>query len=855
MVYNTNTTMNTKITIQGARLHNLKNISLSIPKEQLVALTGVSGSGKSTLALDILNREAMRQYMQALGLVTFGMEKPPVDAIIGLTPAISIDQYSGSNNPRSTVGTLTEIFTYLRVLYARLGRRPCPDCKKEIPPLFDPSSEGTLEGDAEIADQAETSACPHCGTPVPTLTMAHFSFNKPAGACPFCTGLGSIHTANLAMLVDENKSISGGAVYGWNETLIQYHRGPLLAAAAHYGLGLDMAQPVCQFSPQAKDLLYYGAESALFQRHFPDIPVPQTVRAGRFEGVATNLLRRHALHLQEHESETGYRDKLEDFLITQVCPQCQGARLRTESLAVQVAGKSIIEALHLPLDMLAGWLDGLTPFLSADETRVARPVLTDLHERTARLLDVGVGYLTLERAANTLSAGEYQRLRLAALLGSSLTGMLYILDEPTIGLHPRDTERLMNLLRRLRGPGNTVLVIEHDLDVIASADYILDFGPGAGRHGGEIIAHGTPAELAQAQGSLTGAYLAKRAPSATPTASPVRRPPTEKAIHIIGAREHNLQNVDVRLPLGLLLAVTGVSGSGKSTLVFDILARALLGGEEPAGAHDALTGREHIRRVINIGQEPVGRIPRSNVATYADIFTPIREVFAAQEQARMQGFTPAHFSFNLPGGRCERCLGSGTLAINMHFLPDVEVRCPACHGRRFGRDVLSITWRGTDIATVLEQTVEEARALFTGLPVLEAKLQVLVDIGLGYLQLGQPVNTLSGGETQRLRLAKELGRRAGKNTLYLLDEPTTGLHPHDVSRLLGVLQRLVDSGGSVIVVEHNLQVISAADWVVDLGPEGGMAGGRVLAEGTPEAVAQHPASYTGQHLQRHLIKG
>ncbi|HKV84580.1 MAG TPA: excinuclease ABC subunit UvrA [Ktedonobacterales bacterium] len=849
--------MTAYITIRGARLHNLKNVTLAIPKDQLVVLTGVSGSGKSTLGFDILHKEGVRQYMEALGIVPYGMTKPPVDAITGLAPTISIDQHLTNHSPRSTVGTTTDIYAYLRVLFARLGHRPCPHCGNDVPPSFDAAGvdwEGAAS--AENSDEAgpdETFPCPHCGGRAPLLAMGHFSFNKPEGACPTCAGLGTVREADTTRLVDERKSLLDGAVSGWDSRLLDYHATNLRAAAAHYGFAYDLAAPVRDYTPAQRDLLLYGVESPRFRRHFPEVEPPATVRAGRFEGVATNLLRRHAAHITEHVHEADYRDKLEDFLTTQTCPDCEGARLRPESRAVTVNGQSIIALSRLPLSDLGAWLTGLPAALGPDESLLAEAGLRELHAGIARVIEVGAGYLTLERGSPSLSAGEAQRLRLATLLASTLSGLLYVFDEPTIGLHHRDTQRLIAVLRRLRDLGNTVLVIEHDLDMIAAADYVVDFGPGAGKHGGQVVAAGTPAEVAATSGSLTGAYLAGRASIPVPR---TRRPPTDEVITIRGARAHNLQNVTARLPLGLLVAVTGVSGSGKSTLVFDILDRAirqrLYRSSEAPGAHDGIEGIERLDKIITIDQEHIGRIPRSNAATYSETFTPIRETFAATAEARQRGLSARHFSFNVPGGRCERCEGMGVLTVTMQLLPDVEAPCPACHGRRFMGETLAVRYRDHTISDVLDLTVEEALALFAEVPAARSRLQALRDVGLGYLPLGQPATTLSGGEAQRVKLAKELGRRGADGTLYLLDEPTTGLHVADTAHLLAALQRLVEAGATVIVVEHNLEMIKAADWVIDLGPEGGAAGGTLLAEGTPEQVARVAGSYTGQALRAAL---
>ena len=837
--------MNTSISIRNARLHNLKNVTLDIPKNKLVVLTGISGSGKSTLAFDLLNKEGQRQYLESLGMVTWGLTKPPVDSIVGLSPSISVDQNLTNHSPRSTVGTATEVFTYLRVLYARLGHRPCPNCGKDVPPsTFETSSEDWVDESDESPDGS--FPCPHCSTELPDMGMADFSFNKPAGACPTCTGLGVVRQPILTRLIDENKSIPEKAVDGWIEFHIVHNSQILKNAGVYYGFTFDPSRAIKDYTPIERDLLLYGTDSPQFRRHFPDVKPPVTNAQGRFEGVVTNLLRRY----DEHADNAAYREKLDRLFTSQPCLDCEGTRLRPESRAVKVAGESIVRISQLSLKDLDTWLKTLPPHFSSEEMLLARPILDDLNERVARLLDVGVGYLSMERSSPSLSAGEAQRLRLASLLGSGLTGVLYILDEPTIGLHPRDTKHLIHIMRRLRDLGNTVLVVEHDLDVINAADYLVDIGPGAGKYGGRVVATGTPAEVSKTEGSLTGAFISGSASVPVPEK---RREPDQRMLTIRGARQFNLKSLTVSIPLGLLVAVTGVSGSGKSSLIFDILDLAarqqLSGATGMPGKHDSITGWEYIDKVITIDQQHIGRIPRSNAATYSDSFTPIREAFATTPDAKKNGILARHFSFNVPGGRCERCEGAGTLAVKMHFLPDVEVRCPACHGHRFKRETLAVKYHGYDISQVLDMTVEEALELFEDIPAAVSRLKVMSDVGLGYLQLGQPATTLSGGEAQRVKLAKELGRRSTGRTLYLLDEPTTGLHPADTAHLLVVLQRLVDAGNSVIVVEHNLDLVKAADWVIDLGPEGGMEGGRIIAEGTPEDVAKVKGSYTGQFLR------
>lgn len=844
--------MTSQIIIRNARLHNLKNVSLSIPKNKLVVFTGISGSGKSTLGFDILHKEGQRQYLESLGMVGFEVSKPPVDSISGLSPSISVDQHLTNNSPRSTVGTSTEVYTYLRVLFARLGHRPCPTCGQDIPPGFNIMDE-EWQGDTDIegnsSEVEEFFPCPHCASQVPKISMANFSFNKPAGACPTCTGLGSIHQVQIRRLVDETKSIPAGAIAGWDIHYITYYLSTLENSAAYYGIEFDPDQAIRDYKPAMRDLLYYGVENPVFQHHFPDKKPPSTVRNGRFEGVVTNLLRRYAERIQDLE----YREKQEKYLVTRPCPDCEGTRLRKESRAVTLKGRNIVSISKMTLFELKEWLETLPSCLSTEEMQIAGPILDELIERNHRLIEVGAGYLTLERSSPSLSAGESQRLRLAALLGSGLSGVLYVLDEPTIGTHQRDTLRLIGVLRKLRDLGNTVLVIEHDLEMIAGADYIVDFGPGAGKHGGQVVACGSLAEVTATPGSITGDFLAKRQEIKIPGKC---RPISGKFITVYGARQHNLKNITVRFPLGMLVAVTGVSGSGKSSLVFDILdcaVRRQLGqaGDEP-GEHDHLQGCEMIDKVITIDQAHIGRLPRSNAATYSDVFTPIREAFAATPMALENHFTASHFSFNTPGGRCERCKGAGVLTVKMHFLPDVEVRCPVCHGQRFTHQTLAVLYRGYDIAQVLDMTVEEASSVFQEIPSVANRLNILSEVGLGYLQLGQPATTLSGGEAQRVKLSKELGRRTQGNTLYLLDEPTTGLHLADVARLLAVLQKLVDAGNSVILVEHNLELIKAADWVIDLGPEGGMAGGWLVAEGTPEQLTQIPESVSGNCLRKLL---
>ena len=834
------------ITIYNARLHNLKNVTVSIPKNKLVVFTGVSGSGKSTLAIDTLFNEGQRQYMESLGMVDY-VSKPPVDRIEGLSPAIAVDQHLTNRSPRSTVGTTTEVFTYLRILFARIGHRPCPNCGADIPPAFDVVRANDTADESDEDDSGNTYPCPQCGTLVPEYGMANFSFNKPAGACPTCTGIGTVHSPTLDRLVDGTRTIRDGAILGWEQFHFDRYIASMEAAGRHYGFTFDATRPVSELGEVQRDLLFYGVNGAQFKRHFPNIKAPTTVASGNFEGVATNLLRRYAD--QTHDSD--YREKLAELVSETTCPDCHGSRLKAESRRVTVLGRTIVEMSQLPLNELVGWIDGLHAAVSPEDWIITEPIVADLQARVRRLVNVGVGYLALDRSSPTLSAGEAERLRLASLLGSGLTGVLYVLDEPTIGLHPRDHDRLINVLRQLRDLGNTVLVIEHDLDMLRAADTVVDVGPGAGRQGGRIVAVGTPQQVAASAESITGQYLSGRLRIDIPAQ---RRAGNGQALTIHGARANNLQNIDVALPLGRFVAVTGVSGSGKSSLVFDILDRAArqhyYGATEQSGEHDSIEGWEHVDKIVTIDQSAIGRSTRSNAATYTDAFTPIREAFAATSDAKARQMSARHFSFNVPGGRCERCEGAGLLTVEMHFLPNVEVRCPTCHGRRFKREVLAVKYRDHDIAQVLDMTIEEALTVFEDVPAAQARLALMVEVGLGYLQLGQPATTLSGGEAQRVKLAKELYRRGTGRTLYLLDEPTTGLHVADVARLLLLLQRLVDAGNTVVVVEHNVDVMQAADWIIDLGPEGGKAGGHIVAQGTPEEIAQVAGSFTGTYLVR-----
>ncbi len=685
--------MHDSIRIRGARLHNLKGINVDIPRGKLVVVTGLSGSGKSTLVLETLHREGQRQFMEAHGMVTDALRKPQVDNIEGLSPSIAIGQNLVNRNPRSTVGTATEVYTYLRVLYARLGRRPCPNCGASVVPPYDASD--PMEAPELAADEMGTEPvppgascpCPACGASVPQLGMGHFSFNTPEGACPSCTGLGTVREADLERLLDPGKSILDGGVRIWDGQTAARYAEVLANASRRYGFPFEPTAPVGELGSAPRDLLLYGVRSPRFTRHYPELEPPTSIAQGNFEGIVTNLLRRY----EEHAEDPEYRERqeMEKLLELRTCPDCGGERLRRESRAVTVRGLNIVAVSRLPLSRLAPWLEELRPALPPTEAGIAEPVLDDLRERLRRLVDAGVGYLTLEQPSPSLSAGEGQRLRLAALLGSGLTGVLYVLDEPTIGLHPRDTGPLVATLRRLRDLGNTVVVIEHDLEVIRSADHLIEIGPGAGEAGGSVVLAASPDEASQHAESVTGPYLSGLSATEVPGR---RRLAGSNRITIWGAREHNLKDVTVGIPLGGLVAVTGVSGSGKSSLLLDVLDRATrrhyYGATDAPGEHDAIEGWEHITKVVTLDQAPIGRSPRSNTATYTGAFTPIREVFARTDEARGRGLTARHFSFNVPGGRCERCQGAGVLSVRMHFLSDATVRCPTCRGRRFRPEVL-----------------------------------------------------------------------------------------------------------------------------------------------------------------------
>ena len=940
--------MQENIIVKGARANNLKNIDVTIPRDKLVVMTGVSGSGKSSLAFDTVYAEGQRRYVESLSsyarMFLGQMDKPDVDYIEGLSPAISIDQKTTSKNPRSTVGTVTEIYDYLRLLWARAGTPHCPNCGKEIrqqtidqiidqvlalpegtriqvmapvirgkkgehAKVFEDAKrsgyvrarvDGSLyELDEEIkleknkkhsieiivdrliirpdirqrlTDSVETAAklsgglvivnllreekdlsfsqnyaCEDCGISMEELTPRMFSFNNPFGACPTCTGLGNQLKADPALMIqDGGKSILDGAIQasGWNNI-----RGDGISRMYFDALSkkykFSLTEPWNSLSDEAKNIILYGTKGETLELHY-DQPRGKGVLKQAFEGICNNIERRY----KETQSDAS-RKELEELMSECPCPDCQGRRLRKESLAVTVGEKNIYEFTTLSVEDALVWMDGLT--LTEQQMLIADRILKEIRSRLGFLKSVGLGYLTLARSAGTLSGGESQRIRLATQIGSSLMGVLYILDEPSIGLHQRDNDKLLATLKNLRDLGNSLIVVEHDEDTMRSADYLIDIGPGAGVHGGQVVAAGTPAEVMANPDSLTGQYRSGKKKIEVPA---VRRPGNGKVLKVIGASENNLRHIDVEFPLGTFTVVTGVSGSGKSSLVNEVLFKRL--GAElmrmkvRPGKCDRIEGIEQLDKVVNIDQSPIGRTPRSNPATYTGLFNDIRDLFASTQEAKSRGYGQGRFSFNVRGGRCEACSGDGLLKIEMHFLPDIFVPCEVCKGKRYNRETLEVRYKGKNIADVLDMTVDEALDFFSALPKLKKRLQTLQDVGLGYVKLGQPSTELSGGEAQRVKLATELSKQATGKTIYILDEPTTGLHSDDVRKLLEVLQRLVDAGNTVVVIEHNLDVIKCADHLIDLGPEGGDGGGTIVVTGTPEEVAACPASFTGQYLKRML---
>ncbi len=932
-----------KITIKGARVHNLKNIDLELPRNKLIVITGLSGSGKSSLAFDTLYAEGQRRYVESLSAYArqfLGqMDKPDVEYIEGLSPAISIEQKSTSKNPRSTVGTVTEIYDYLRLLYARIGKQHCHVCGSEIAPqtveqiverlmslpegtklhvlaplarqrkgeyrqvfddlissgfsrvrvdgrMYELSEEIVLnkqqkhdidavvdrliikagigerladsvatalkEGNGTVVVDvpgspellfSEHAACIKCGISFEPLEPNMFSFNSPRGACPSCQGLGNTMEFDPDLIIpDKSKSISQGAIEPWGYEH-GYYRQMLQSVAKHYGFSVDTL--FLELAPGHAQVILHGSKEQIHFRYVPREKEGLWEHWSSFEGIIPHLARKY----RESQSEE-VREKIQQYMSIKPCTVCNGERLKPSSLAVTVAGSSIIDITRLSVKKALGFLDGIT--FTEKDAIISKPIMKELRARLGFLMDVGLDYLTLDRAAGTLSGGESQRIRLATQIGSSLVGVLYILDEPSIGLHQRDNGRLIRMLTQLRDLGNTVIVVEHDEEMIRSADFIVDMGPGAGVHGGEIVVTGSQDDVINCENSLTGKYLSHK--KAIPV--PARRRKSRGQITVVGASENNLKQIDINIPLGVMTCVTGVSGSGKSTLVNDILYRALARRfyhtKEKPGKHRGIIGLENIDKVIIIDQSPIGRTPRSNPATYTGVFTPVRDLFAKLPSSKTRGYMPGRFSFNVKGGRCEACKGDGIITIEMHFLPDVYVPCEVCHGKRFNSETLEITYKGKNVSQVLDMTVEEALAFFENIPVIKRQLQALFDVGLGYIRLGQPATTLSGGEAQRVKLSTELSKRSTGRTLYILDEPTTGLHFADIQKLLDMLSLLVDAGNSVVVIEHNLDVIKVADHIIDLGPEGGDNGGRIIAEGTPEKVAKTEGSYTGYYLKRVL---
>ncbi len=810
------------IRITGARENNLKNVSVNIPKYKLVALTGVSGSGKSSFAMDILQKECQRQYLESMGMVTDGLNKPQVDSIVGLSPSISVGQRTLSKNPRSTVGTYTEILTYLRILFAKLATRVCPHCTGEIAPNFDE--------DEEI-DYTDT-ACPHCKTKLPHLSMASFSFNKAEGACLKCGGIGVVKDIDLTKLIDPNLTIREGAIKIWgNETFWEHYSNTFEACGRHYGFTFDVSKPVKDYNELEMLVLLDGVDCEEFKKQFPNIKKPKRVMDGYVEGLRTFVNKK----VVESATKKVANPVIAGAIGSTPCDECGGTRLGFDGRTAKLCGKTIVEVSTFTMSALVEFLVDSQNSLSPSAKEIATVVIGDILRRANGIVKIGLEYLSIDRPVSTLSGGESQRIRLASILESGLTGVLYILDEPTTGLHARDTSLLLKAIKKLRDLGNTVIVIEHDMDFVKQCDHVIDFGIGAGSLGGEIVASGTVSEVSQSELSKTAVYL--REGQSKPNDKKID---TNRFIKVENAAAHNLKNVSVDIPLGQLVSFAGVSGSGKSSLVFDVI-------EQRTNA-DTIGGFEHVTEVIKIDQSPIGRQSRSNIATYTDVFTLIRELFSSQAEAKKLKLKPSDFSFNVNGGRCEKCEGLGVISLDMQFLDDVEVICPVCKGHRFKKKVLSVTYKGKSISDILNMTVLENLEFFESNKEIHKKLNVINEVGLAYLKLGQSTTTLSGGECQRLKLSKELAKGNSGHTLYLLDEPTTGLHPSDSEKLLALLQKLVRQSNSVFVIEHNTDILAKSDYIIELGPFGGDRGGEVIAKGTPFELSLSKNSVTGKYL-------
>ncbi|HEV2601762.1 MAG TPA: excinuclease ABC subunit UvrA [Candidatus Babeliales bacterium] len=840
----------TKIIVHGAKEHNLKNICFAIPKGKLVALTGPSGSGKSSIATDILQKEYIRQYLESLGMVTDHIEKAKVDSIMGLSPSIGVTQRVTDFNPRSTVGTKSGILTILRNMFAAMGHQPCAGCGKSVKqPLQDKSKLTTIEIEKNETGSSKKITksyfdCPHCDQQLEKLKMNHFSFNALAGACETCKGVGKIISVDLSRLIDEEKTIRSGGVDFWTESIGKYYENAIVAASKRYNFPFDPAIAIKNYTNQQRDFLLYGITFPDFVKAHKDIQAPKKVSDGNFEGIIQQVL-----HMYKHNAEKALHD-VKKYILHESCNECKNTRLARLGREVTVNGKTVTDVAKLNLGELLQWIQDLDQHVPEDEQQVLSALSGALRERTSHLIEVGLDYLTLERTLPSLSAGESQRVRLAALLGSGLTGVLYVLDEPTTGLHPHDNTKLLKTIRMIQEMGNTILIIEHDMDIVKHADYILDIGPGGGSKGGEVVVSGTPTDVMACAKSSTGTYLAKKAAIKLNSSSA-----ENKALTIRGASEHNLQNIDVNIPTKQLVVMTGVSGSGKSTFLFDILDKVARQhfnrASEVPGKYNSVEGLDYFNRVVTVDQVTIGssKSTRSNIATYTKLFDFIRDLFASLPEAKARGFGAESFSFNTSNERCENCNGAGVVDIDMTFMPDIETECPVCNGMRFTDELLSVEFQGHNIANILDMTVSDAISVFKQEKKIYTLLDFMRQVGLDYLKLGQSTSTLSGGEAQRIKLATELSKSETGNTLYLLDEPTTGLHPQEVERLLNILKRLVSKGNTVVVIEHNLDIICNADTIIDFGPGGGTAGGNIVATGTPQEIAANKDSLTGQCLK------